>query len=680
MKEQATQRHKSQRKSRGLLITFIAMSMVSTALTMTLEELPVKDGGCLVKPKNFTYPNTWEDPGVDLEDIPTFFTWGNVSGVNYLTQSKNQHIPFYCGSCWAQGALSALSDRINILRNASFPQIDISVQTIMDCDKISHGCWGGWAATAYKWINENDIGDETCAPYTSTSWKEHTTCDDKAVCKDCTKDGCEAKKDFNRYRIKKYGNITGEEQMIKEIYSNGPIACVVYCDPMVNFTGKGIVMERTPDAETDHIISVVGWGVDEKNGTKYWIIRNSWGEYWGDNGYARVLRGDGGAILIESHCDWAIPHDTWGPKPDSTESSESKSDGLEESLESLAELDPVSEGAQHSKYLQKELLSAAENPYALDSLPDEVIDPDTKERFRISHKANPSAGNSVKSGLRDGEDPLPKNHFWGDVNGTNYLSWTVNQNTPQYCAASWVHAALSALADRVNIQQDNFNRLTFSAQQLINCHAGGSCQGGALGAAYKFGHFHNLVEFGCQIWTARDPGPGGNCTNFNICRNCRAKNGAELQLSQQPDPEHRPNVCWFQKDHQQWRVEQYGKVRTVEGIKNEILNWGPVACGIRATERFRAYVGGIYEEEIPGVGEANHAVSIVGWGVEEATGREFWHGRNSWGTSWGENGYFRIYIEGGNLGLGQDWCYWGLATRLPRAGAKLEAYLKGVEQ
>ena len=678
MKQQATQRHKEQRHAKALLTAFMTLCMATSTLGMTIEELPVKDGGCLSKPKNFTYPDTWEDPGVKLEDIPEFFTWGNVSGVNYLTQLKNQHIPFYCGSCWAQAALSALSDRINILRNASFPEIDLSVQTIMDCALDSDGCYGGWPATAYKWVNENDIGDESCAPYTSTSYKEHRTCDAEAVCKDCTKEGCRAKKDFNRYRVKKYGNITGEEQMIKEIYSRGPIACVVDCDPMLNFTGKGIVMKVTPNGATNHIISVVGWGVAE-NGTKYWIIRNSWGEYWGDNGYAKVLRGDGGAIIIESHCDWAIPHDTWSTKQESPGSEESEVGGLRGSLESLADLDPVSKEAEYSKFLQKELLGTAENPYSLDSLPDEVVDLEAKWRLSVAFKANPSTSNNLKSGLRD-EDPLPKSHFWGDVNGTNYLSWSVNQNTPQYCAASWAHAALSALADRVNIQQDNFGRTSFSAQQLINCHAGGSCHGGALGAAYKFGHHHSLVEYGCQVWTARDPGPGGNCSNINVCRNCRAKNGDELQLSQQPDPEHRPGVCWFQKGHQQWRVDHYGKVKGVEGIKNEILNWGPVVCGIRATARFRAYVGGIYEEEVPGVGEANHAISLVGWGVEEATGREFWHGRNSWGTSWGENGYFRIYIEGGNLGVGEDGCYWGLASRLPKAASKLENYLKGLEQ
>jgi len=57
---------------------------------------------------------------------PEDFNWWNVGGVNYLTEVKNQHIPSYCGSCWAQGSTSALSDRIKIARGAAWPDINIA--------------------------------------------------------------------------------------------------------------------------------------------------------------------------------------------------------------------------------------------------------------------------------------------------------------------------------------------------------------------------------------------------------------------------------------------------------------------------------------------------------------------------------------------------------------------------
>merc|ERR1711918_55401 len=72
------------------------------------------------------------------------------------------------------------------------------------------------------------------------------------------------------------GSIRGSDAMQKEIYNRGPVACGIAAQPLLNYE-QGIVNNR--DSGVDHIISVVGWGNDAEEG-KYWIVRNSWGEFW----------------------------------------------------------------------------------------------------------------------------------------------------------------------------------------------------------------------------------------------------------------------------------------------------------------------------------------------------------------------------------------------------------------
>ena len=86
---------------------------------------------------------------IPKEDLPNNFWWGNVRGVNYLTVQRNQHIPIYCGSCWAFASSSAMSDRIKIARKAQWPDINISPQVLISCETPDEGCGGGDAKNAY---------------------------------------------------------------------------------------------------------------------------------------------------------------------------------------------------------------------------------------------------------------------------------------------------------------------------------------------------------------------------------------------------------------------------------------------------------------------------------------------------------------------------------------------------
>jgi len=96
--------------------------------------------------------------------------------------------------------------------------------------------------------------------------------------------------------------------MMQEIYQRGPIACgIAVPAALENYTG-GIFHDTTGDMNIVHDISVVGYGVE--NGTKYWVVRNSWGSHFGESGFFRVVRGINN-IGIEGQCAWAVPRDTW---------------------------------------------------------------------------------------------------------------------------------------------------------------------------------------------------------------------------------------------------------------------------------------------------------------------------------------------------------------------------------
>lgn len=98
-------------------------------------------------------------------------------------------------------------------------------------------------------------------------------------------------------------------------------------------------------------------------------------------------------------------------------------------------------------------------------------------------------------------------------------------------------------------------------------------------------------------------------------------------------------------------------------MKAEIYKRGPIGCGLESTSAFRRYRGGVHRETGPR-GILNHQVSLAGWGrargrEDVPDGMEFWIGRNSWGTFWGEDGWFRIRMHEEHLGIEHD-CDWGV--------------------
>jgi len=277
---------------------------------------------------------------IDVADLPASFSWGNVDGVSYLTKSLNQHIPQYCGSCWAHGALSSFADRIKIDRSKATTttggdstgtvgdDINLSIQYILNCGgAVAGSCHGGYHTATYQFIQDTGyVPYDTCTPYLACSTestegfcpKIDTTCSAINTCKTCDTFGgmggkCTEIDYFPNATVAEYGLIDYNPQdldgnthkIMSELYSRGPVAATINAEPIVKYTG-GIFTDTTYPQSSNHIVSITGWGTDPSTGTKFWIIRNSWGQYWGEMGYMRLEMGKN-LLGIEGEIAWVVP-------------------------------------------------------------------------------------------------------------------------------------------------------------------------------------------------------------------------------------------------------------------------------------------------------------------------------------------------------------------------------------
>lgn len=159
--------------------------------------------------------------------------------------------------------------------------VHLSAQEILNCDKTSNGCKGGYVNRVLAWGKRRGYVPETCynAEVESTS--------------NCTLDSLaenECRQALNIYKVVDYCLASKVDGIKREIMANGPVISQIspFTDFLVYSSGD---YQRTSEAfkyNGNHVVKVLGW---EKtpDGATSWIIENSWGETWGEKGFGKVL-------------------------------------------------------------------------------------------------------------------------------------------------------------------------------------------------------------------------------------------------------------------------------------------------------------------------------------------------------------------------------------------------------
>ena len=205
--------------------------------------------------------------------------------------------------------------------NQSINQSSLSSLQILNCGSETAGsCHGGYHTGVYQLIQDSGyVPFDTCMPYIACSSEstegfcQHvdTTCEKKNICRTCDTFGgmggkCTEIDYFPNATVAEYGMIDQDvDKIMTEIYARGPVAATINAEPILEYQG-GVFSDTSFDTQTNHIVSIVGWGMDEETGKKHWIVRNSWGHYWGEMGYIRVEMGQN-ILGLEGEVAWATP-------------------------------------------------------------------------------------------------------------------------------------------------------------------------------------------------------------------------------------------------------------------------------------------------------------------------------------------------------------------------------------
>ncbi|NP_001119608.1 cathepsin B-348 precursor [Acyrthosiphon pisum] len=259
-----------------------------------------------VHEKNAEYPKleqllTYNDASTDLpETFDARERWPNCPTIREVRDQGS------CGSCWAFGAVEAMSDRVCIHSNGT-KNFHFSAENLVSCCwTCGFGCNGGFPGAAWNYWKTKGIvsggpygSNMGCIPYEIAPCEHHVN-GTRGPCKEGGKTPTCVKKCEEGYKVpyaqdlhhgkSAYSIRNDVDQIRQEIYTNGPVegAFTVYEDFIAY--RAGVYKHVAGKALGGHAIRILGWGV--QNGEiPYWLVANSWNTDWGSDGFFKILRG-----------------------------------------------------------------------------------------------------------------------------------------------------------------------------------------------------------------------------------------------------------------------------------------------------------------------------------------------------------------------------------------------------
>lgn len=196
--------------------------------------------------------------------LPAKFDWRDQGMV---TPVKDQGP---CGSCWAFASVGALESQV-LLTYGGEP--DLSEQFVVSCNKLNMGCNGGYMGIVYSFLKWRGAPEEECFPYEA----KDLPCRQR----------CPEWKD-TRVRIDSWSWVTQDVDALKAAVYENPVATAFNVYEDFRYYDGGVYEHVSGDYAGGHAVIIVGWDDNPPEEIPCFIVKNSWDEDWGEDGYFRI--------------------------------------------------------------------------------------------------------------------------------------------------------------------------------------------------------------------------------------------------------------------------------------------------------------------------------------------------------------------------------------------------------